>query len=328
MADLPMAQIPNFQLPGPQVPYQGNLAQGLAAGAQQGGEFFNRQMALQQRTAALQLEAQKQKFEQGSSLVQNALAAYDSYGDAAGHESFNAFKQGMNMIAPGSVDPNAQWDESMGNVLKTANDAFEAVSSGKRPLPEAMAVVAKAFSQASKQQRAKMQPIVGGMQDMYNQEQTNQRIQSEQIQNTQRNYADHANSLIQTGSALNAVNDLLSKKDAAADDLAKAKMQSLIANGAISQNEVTQLTKAGGPFEKVEAWWNSTTKGTLDAYHREQFQKYIPSKIAELNNSLQSLASTFPGAQAAHINPRLYGQSKSGKPMYSDDGGKTWLYQR
>ena len=61
MNDLPMAQIPNFQLPGPNVPYQGNLGTGLAAGLQQG---IQNSMQMQQLQLMKQKQMQEQKQEE------------------------------------------------------------------------------------------------------------------------------------------------------------------------------------------------------------------------------------------------------------------------
>lgn len=318
MADLPMAQIPSFQAPS--VPYMGNALTGAAQGFQQGIQNY-------QQFAQLAQKAKQMQMERGQYIVKNAIDAYNAYGDDIGPESFQAFKQGMNMIAPGTVDPSLNWTPEVSQKMKTVGNAFDAAVNGDRPWPEAIGVISKVMATAGIQQRARMEPILNSAKDIYGQQQTNNRNIYDQGQNTQRNYADHANPMIQAGAALNTVNDLLSKKDAVSDATAKSMLSTLIANGHISQDEINQLTTAGGPLEKLGSWWNSKTAGKIDDYHRAEIQKYIPTKIDQLNNTLQSLATAFPGASPAKISFRMTKQSKSGKPIVSLDGGKTWQYQ-
>jgi hypothetical protein len=324
MADLPMAQIPNFSLgatPNMGPPVQGAIAAGQ--GVSQGIQF---QQELAQKKLLQQAEIHKMQVEKGSMIAKNALEAYDSYGDAAGAESFNAFKKGMNMMAPGSVDPNAQWDSGMGQALKTASGAFDAAQEGTRPWPEAIGVISKVMGAAGKNQRARMEPILHSAQDIFNQEQTTGRQESSQAQDTQRAYASHAMPFIQTGSALSTINQLLDKNTATGDAAAKTLIERNLANGSISKEDADNLTKAGSPLEKIANYWHTIGTGKLfDDTHRKAMKDWTSSKVSEINSTLRSSASAFPGAKPAFA--RETSKSKSGKPIFSDDGGKTWQYQ-
>jgi hypothetical protein len=306
-----MAQIPNFSLGGTNIPMPNNAGvntQGVLGGA--GLALQQQQQAIQaaqfqQQLAQQQQQAQQQaRIEQGKALAQNALAAYDAYGDAAGPESFNAFKAGMNMLAPGSVDPQAQWDNTMGDALSTANDAFSAASEGKRPWPEAIGVISKTMSQASQQQRARMQPILQSAQDQFNQQQSTQRQQSSQTQDTQRAYGEHVQPLLQRGAMLNTVDQLLAQKTPTADAEAKTYIDGALANGTISQAELDKMTTAGGPFAQLKTKWQNYKTGlTFDQDHRQAMQSWISAKRSEINNTLQATATSFPGAKPASIQP-------------------------
>lgn len=338
MADLPMAQIPNFSLGGGQVTGD-NFGKGLTQGYVQGTQLGQNQQAVniqqqqanqqaQYQQALIQQAQQKQQQEQGNAIAKNALDAYDAYGDAAGAESFNAFKKGMNMMAPGSVDPNAQWDNSMGDALKTANDAFSAATEGKRPWPEAIGVISRTISAASKQQRARMEPILTAAQDQFNQTEATSRQQSSQDQDTQRAYAAHAEPLIQNGSSLNTINQLLDQNTATGDAAAKTLIERNLANGSISQDDADKLTSAGGPLEKLTNYWHTIGTGKqFDDTHRAAMKNWTETKVKEINNTLKATATAYPGAAPAQVPVRKTSKSKSGKPIFSDDGGTTWQYQ-
>ena len=329
MADLPMAQIPDFQLHGPQnVPMPGGPFQQLAQGVQSGLDIGLRSQQLAQQQQKIVMEKQQQQFEQGTAIAQNALHAYDTYGDVVGPESLNAFVKGINMAAPGTVDPNLKWDPSMGGAMKTAQDAFDAAQKGERPMNEAMGVIAKAMGTVGKVQKAKMEPLLQSAQNIFDQEQTGKRQEFAQRQDTQRSYAAHAQPLIEAGSILNSIRDNLSKGTPTADAIAKANIEKLVANGSISKDDIERLTKSGGPLEKMGQTWSNWKSGlTFDATHRKAMQEWIPSKVNEINNTLKATASAFPGASAAQVPSRITRTLKSGRTAYSDDGGKTWLYQ-
>lgn len=304
MADaLPMAQIPNFgNLPQPYQNPAGPAIQGGQNAAQdfQGIQQLQQQKQLQQ--AQIQQMQQQAQIEKGKAITQNALAAYDAYGDAAGPESFNAFKAGMNMIQPGSVDPNAQWDNTMGDALKTANDAFSAATEGKRPWPEAIGVISKTMSTASKIQRERMQPILGAAQDQFNQQQNTQRQQSSQTQDTQRAYGEHVQPLLQKGAMLNTVDQLLSQNTPTADAQAKTYIDAALANGEISKADLDQMSTAGNPLQQTISKYKNWKSGELfDQDHRTAMQGWIGSKRTEINNTLQATATAFPGAKPAQI---------------------------
>lgn len=322
MADpLPMAQYQSVPMSQPNMEPLIQGAQGFSQGIQNGMNIGIQAAQFKQQIA---LAAQQQKFEQGTSIAQNALHAYDTYGDVVGPESLNAFQKGMNMAAPGSIDPNLKWDPAMGGALKTASDAFDAAQKGERPWPEAIGVISKAMGQVGKVQRAKMEPMLQGAQDIFNQGQTTARQQSSQSQDTQRAYAEHSQPLIQAGATLNTIDNLLSKKDAASDVLAKANIEKLVANGSISQTEIDKLTASGGPFEKLKQGWDTMFHGTLDDYHRNALKNWIPSKVAELNSTLSSSATAFPGAKPATVYPPMHKTLKSGRGAVSYDGGRNW----
>jgi len=342
MADLPMAQIPNFQLGATVDPraFGDNfrnvagttgeiLNQGIQnmqrSGANQ-SEAQLRQAQIQQMQKEQEIAAQKQKQEQGHLIATNALQAYDAYGDKLGPESFEAFKKGMNLMAPGAIAPDATWHADMGDALKTASDAFTAAESGKRPWPEAIGVISKVIGQSGKMQREKLMPILGAAQDQFNQGEATNRQQSSQTQDTQRAYAEHAQPILSEGSALNVIDDSLGMKDPTQDVIVKAGLQKLIASGTISQQEIEELTKAGGPLSGVEKIWNNWTTGqTFDDTHRKAIREWIPRKIQELNNTLESSAGTFPGARPAYIP--LTKKLKSGRTAVSVDNGKNWQYK-
>ena len=173
-----------------------------------------------------------------------------------------------------------------------------------------------------------MEPLLQSAQDQFNQQQTTGRQQSSQAQDTQRAYAEHAQPLIQAGSVLNTISQSLAQNTPTGDAVAKANIEKLVANGSISQDDVTKLTTAGGPLERVGEYWHTVGTGkTFDDTHRSAMQNWIGTKVGELNNTLSSTATAFPGAQPAHIVVRKTGKSKSGKDIYSEDGGKTWQYQ-
>lgn len=340
MADLPSNAPQMFQLPtATSIPWHGNDAQTVQSAVDAASQLYQsrgnqnlqqQQITNQQQQAQQQiaLAQQKQRQEQGTAIAQNALDAYNTYGDTVGPESLDAFQKGMNMVAPGSVDPNIKWDSSMGGVLKTAGDAFDAAQKGDRPWPEAIGVIAKAYGQAGKVQQAKLAPLLQSAQGIFDQGQTTARQQSSQSQDTQRAYAEHAQPLIQTGAILSSINHDLSQNDATSDAIAKANIEKLVANGAISPDDVKNLTQSGGPLEKLKESWNTITTGkTFDDVHRKAMQAWIPSKINELNSTLQSTASTFPGAKPAVVPTRITKTLSNGKSAYSDDGGNSWFYQ-
>lgn len=347
MADLPDNAPRMFQLPtATSVPWHGNSAETVQSAINSGASIYNQrvqanqgqqtldqqkqlqQAQIQQIQQQQALAQQKQQQEQGHLLAQNALQAYDSYGDAAAPESFEAFKKGMNLMAPGAVDPNATWTPEMGDALKKASDAFDAATEGKRPWPEAIGVISKVIGQSGKMQREKLMPILGAAQDQFNQGQSTARQQSSQTQDTQRAYAEHAQPLIQNGSTLNTINTLLSQNTATGDAAAKTLIERGLANGAISKEDADKLTSAGGPLEKLSNYWHTIGTGkTFDDTHRKAMQEWVSTKVDEINNTLKATASAFPGASPAQVTARKTGTSKSGKPIFSDDGGKTWQYQ-
>ncbi len=338
MADLPMAQIPNFSLGAAPINTD-NIGKGLAQGVVEGSRINQGQQALNQQQQFQQAQIQKmqqeqalaqkaQQQEQGKAIVANALDAYDHYGDPVGPESLDAFKKGMNLIAPGSVDPNLQWDPAVGGVMKDAQNAYQAATDGKRPWPEAIAVIAKTMGQVGKMQRAKMEPLLQSAQDQFNQGETTKRQVSTQTQDTQRAYAEHAQPLIQNGATLNTINTLLSQNTATGDAAAKTLIERGLANGSISKEDADKLTSAGGPLEKLSNYWHTIGTGkTFDDTHRKAMQDWVSTKVSEVNNTLKATASAFPGATPAQVTARKTGTSKSGKPIFSDDGGVTWQYQ-
>lgn len=303
MADVQPVAPQMFQLPAPniqQVP-GGPFAQ-FAQGVQSGLQLGQGQQALNIQKQQLAMQQQQARIEQGKNIAANALAAYDAYGDAAGPESFNAFKAGMNMMAPGSVDPNAQWDDSMGSALKTANDAYTAATEGKRPWPEAIGVISKTMSMASKNQQARMQPILQSAQDQFNQQQNTQRQESSQIQDTQRTYGEHIQPLLQKGAMLNTVDQLLSQNTPTADAQAKTYIDAALANGEISKADLDQMSTAGNPLQQFMSKYQNWKSGELfDPAHRKAMQGWIGSKRSEINNTLQATATAFPGAKPASI---------------------------
>ena len=330
-----MAQIPNFQLgatPNPdafsQAYAQTSNATTNTLQAPQQTQIARQQLQQQQQLQQAQIQQKQQELqrEQGNAIAKNALDAYDAYGDAAGKESFDAFKKGMNLMAPGSVDPNAQWDDNMGDALKTANDAFSAATEGKRPWPEAIGVISKTISAASKQQRARMEPILTAAQDQFNQGEATSRQMSSQAQDTQRAYAAHAEPLIQNGSSLNTINQLLDQNTATGDAAAKTLIERNLANGSISKEDADKLTSAGGPLEKLTNYWHTIGTGKqFDDTHRAAMKNWTATKVQEINNTLKATASAYPGATPAQV--RQTSKSKSGKTIFSDDGGQTWQYQ-
>ena len=303
MAELPSNAPQMFQLPGPaQINNQPGLVQGLSGGLEQGVKLGQAQQALAQHQQELQMAKQQHQFEQGIGIANQGLAAYNTYGDVVGPHSLETFKKGMNMAVPGSVDQALKWDDSMGDTLKTASKALEAGISGDRPWQEVLGVLGILQSKAGKVQSQRMQGMIDTGKDIFNQQQSTVRQQSSQDQDTQRAYASHAQPLIQAGATLGTIQDLLAKKDSASDVLAKAQIEKLVASGAISQNEVEKLTASGGPFEKLKQGWDTMFHGTLDDYHRNALNNWIPSKIKELNTTLASTASAFPGASPAKIS--------------------------
>lgn len=329
---LPMAQIPNFQLGATvdadaaskaysQTANATTGALASAIGARQNQQTINIQAQQQQ------LAQQKLQQEQGNAIAQNALSAYDSYGDAAGPESFEAFKKGMNLMAPGSVDPNATWGPAMSNAMKTAADAFDAAQQGKRPWPEAIGVISRTISQSGKSQRDKMMPILQSAQDQFNQEQTTNRQQSTQSQDTQRSYADHVLPFIQTGSALNTISQLLSQNTATGDAAAKTLIERNLANGSISKEDADKLTTAGGPLEKMSNYWHTIGTGkTFDDTHRKAMQNWVGTKVNEINNTLNASATAFPGAKPAQIATKKT-KTIGGKTYYQSSGDPNWYPQ-
>lgn len=300
MADLPMAQIPQFSLGA--TPTTANIGQGINEGLNQGYSSYLAQQALAQKQQEIQIAQQQARVDQGKAITQNALQAYDSYGDAAGPESFNEFKKGMNLIQPGSVDPNIQWDPSIGGGMKTSQDAFDAATSGDRPWQEAIGVIAKTMGTLGKQQRAKMEPLLQSALDQFNQQQTTGRQQSSQTQDTQRAYAANAQPLLQKGSMLNTVSSLLAQNTPTADAQAKTYIDGAIANGDLSPSDLKNMETAGNPLsEHLSKFKNWVSGKMFDDSHRSSMQNWISTKRTEINNTLQTTATAFPGAQPAKI---------------------------
>jgi hypothetical protein len=69
MADLPSNAPSMFQLPGPAVPYQGNMGTGAAAGAATGMQAFQQQQAIQQKQQEMQIEKNMKMLETGSQMM-------------------------------------------------------------------------------------------------------------------------------------------------------------------------------------------------------------------------------------------------------------------
>lgn len=311
--------IQNFTLPGPaQINQQPGLVEGFASGVEAGAKLGQKQQELTLEQQKQQTEIQKMNFDKGISLAHNALDAYDHYGDVMGEVSLSAFQKGMNMAAPGSVDPNIKWDESLSGHMKDFKAAMDAGVAGKRPWPEVLGVMSMIQASAGKVQREKMQSVMDSAKDIYGQEQTTKRQEVSQGVETQRAYAEHAQPLIQAGSVLNSISNMLAKNDPTSDALAKANIEKLVANGTISKEDVDKLTSAGGPLAKIgqhmSNWW---TGKTFDSTHRKAMQAWIPAKVAELNHTLQSTATAFPGAQP--VNVRLDRDQKA------IDAAKAWL---
>ena len=70
MADLPMAQVPNFQTSSSPVPYQGNLGTGLAAGLQQATNAFQQQQVIAQKQQEIQMAKQQQMIEKNMKMLE------------------------------------------------------------------------------------------------------------------------------------------------------------------------------------------------------------------------------------------------------------------
>ena len=73
MADLPSNSPQMFQLPGPQVPYQGNLATGAAAGLVQGQNYYLQQQQNQLQQQQLDMQKQQQTISQVDTLLKSGM---------------------------------------------------------------------------------------------------------------------------------------------------------------------------------------------------------------------------------------------------------------
>src|ERR1035438_7787396 len=72
MADLPMAQLPNFQTQASPIPYQ-NPGQALAAGFSKGTELQQNQQAINQEQQKIQMAKQQQTIAQVDTLLKNGM---------------------------------------------------------------------------------------------------------------------------------------------------------------------------------------------------------------------------------------------------------------
>src|SRR5260221_8630337 len=103
MADFPNNAPQMFQLPGPQVPYQGNLGTGAAAGLETGGKFFLGEQQNQLQAQQVQAEAQLRRMEAHKAEVGSALDFIGKIGEQLKYYRPNTQKQaianGLNALA-------------------------------------------------------------------------------------------------------------------------------------------------------------------------------------------------------------------------------------
>ena len=125
MADLPMAQLPQFGVNQPGIPYQGNFGSGLAAGISQGAEMSQRQYALAMEQKKLEMEKINQHIAIVDSLTKNAIE-YPTL-----MKSFwPAIAKSMSAINPDfNFDPNKP-PQDLGGLYKFLSETHDAHVNG------------------------------------------------------------------------------------------------------------------------------------------------------------------------------------------------------
>lgn len=129
MAELPANGPQMFQLPGPQVPYQGNMGTGAAAGMQQGTNTFLTEQQIQQQKALQSAQIKQMQIDQNIRVVDSLTKNGMEYPTLM--KSFwPAIATSMNKISPDyGLDPKNPPND-LGGAYKFLSGTNDALQSG------------------------------------------------------------------------------------------------------------------------------------------------------------------------------------------------------